>query len=163
MDAGLVAIRGVAAGWEVDWGTDFAALCALPPGRRIRGLRSTRPGEMVVFSMLRRTPFSSVPLLRMLVLVPSLVVLSGVLVYFAVLREDEVFWTNRGGYSVEFRELVLELFYPLYYLDAGLMLIWSCLLMFRSGKSATTFWVEAGLVAAFWGLDVLVGVLVIVN
>jgi hypothetical protein len=31
--------------------------------------------------------------------------------YFSILRETPMFWRNAGGYSVEFREFVLEGFY----------------------------------------------------
>jgi len=39
--------------------------------------------------------------------------LVGVLVVFAVLRENQVFWTNAGGYPIWLRDLVLWTFYPI--------------------------------------------------
>jgi hypothetical protein len=44
--------------------------------------------------------------------------------WFACLRENKVFWTNAGGYSLALRDAVLFLFYPLMVLN---MLLLTCL------------------------------------
>ena len=39
------------------------------------------------------------------------------MLWLITLKEDEVFWTNAGGYSVEFREFVQYSYYPLIVMD----------------------------------------------
>jgi hypothetical protein len=39
--------------------------------------------------------------------------MSGVVLWFAILRESLEFWRNEGGYPVELRDLVHQSFYPL--------------------------------------------------
>lgn len=45
-------------------------------------------------------------------LLPALA-MSGLTLWFAILREDQMFWRNAGGWPVEFRDLVESSFYPL--------------------------------------------------
>lgn len=51
--------------------------------------------------------------------------LGGVLMYFACLRETPIFWRNEGGYPIWLRDTVLETFYPLFFLNAIVLLILS--------------------------------------
>ena len=76
----------------------------------------------------------------------------GVLVVFAILRENQVFWTNAGGYPIWLRDLVLWTFFPLLGM-AGLSLLALSMVCFsRVCRSLQFFVVEALLLLVCWGL-----------
>ena len=75
-----------------------------------------------------------------------------VLVWFAILRENRVFWTNAGGYPIWLRDLVLCTFLPLFG-GVGLSLAALSMVCFsRLCRSLRFFAVEALLLLACWGL-----------
>lgn len=47
----------------------------------------------------------------------------GVVGLFAILREEPLFWQNRGGYPVWLRHLVLVSYYPLLIIYSGLFVL----------------------------------------
>ena len=76
----------------------------------------------------------------------------GVLVVFAILRENQVFWTNAGGYPIWLRDLVLWTYIPLLGV-AGLSLMALSMACFsRICRSKRFFAVEGLLLLMCWGL-----------
>lgn len=81
-----------------------------------------------------------------------IMVLSAVLVWFAILRENQVFWTNAGGYPIWLRDLVLWTYIPLLGV-AGLSLMALSMACFsRICRSKRFFAVEGLLLLMCWGL-----------
>jgi len=75
-----------------------------------------------------------------------------VLVWFAVLRENQVFWTNAGGYPIWLRDLVLWCYLPLFG-GVGLGLAALSMACFsRICRSLRFFAVEGLLLVVCWGL-----------
>lgn len=78
---------------------------------------------------MRRQGDDGVILARIAIAVFTLVVGLPLLIWFGWLREIPVFWMNEGGYPIWLREVVLDLFYPLFFLDFFAMLIYVALLL----------------------------------
>jgi len=75
-----------------------------------------------------------------------------VLVWFAILRENQVFWTNAGGYPIWLRDLVLWSYLPLFG-GVGLSLAALSMACFsRVCRSLSFFVVEGLLLLMCWGL-----------
>lgn len=79
-----------------------------------------------------------------------------VLLAFSYLREEPLFWTNEGGWSVEWRDLVRSGYYPLFALEFLLLLGYSgmsvsLLSVRRSSASLTMI-----LLPVLWGLYFMV-------
>lgn len=94
---------------------------------------------------------------------PAVVLLAGVLVYFACLRETPLFWTNAGGYPIWLRDMVLETFYPLLSMYGGLVAFLSWQWIRKPSHSARLFWMEAVSVLVLWSAGGLVTVIVVAN
>jgi hypothetical protein len=77
----------------------------------------------------------------------------------AILREDEGFWLNSGGYPVILRVLVRHGFYPL--LCLALMILFGALLLLLSLRSRHSSLVVAGRVVAVFQLIIVAVVMVI--
>ena len=98
---------------------------------------------------------SSFPLRAALVrasLAPVGIIVGLTLLYFAGLRESQVFWTNAGGYPVELRDTVMDTFYPLLLFYAAWLLLISYLLFAWPIPSLRFWWLEAAYTFALWGL-----------
>ncbi|MEI7955189.1 MAG: hypothetical protein WCJ66_08475 [Verrucomicrobiota bacterium] len=81
-----------------------------------------------------------------------IMVLSAVLVWFAILRENQVFWTNAGGYPIWLRDLVLWTYIPLLGV-AGLSLMALSMACFsRICRSKRFFAVEGLLLLMCWAV-----------
>lgn len=48
-----------------------------------------------------------------------ILVLSAVFLWFSILREEDLFWTSAGGFSVTFRQLVMFSHLPLFLVDSA--------------------------------------------
>jgi len=71
--------------------------------------------------------------------------LSGILLWFADLRENQMFWRNAGGYPVELRDLVETSFYPLALATCTGIFLLGWALLFRS-RSSPAVWLAQVLV-----------------
>jgi len=78
--------------------------------------------------------------------------LVGVLVVFAVLRENQVFWTNAGGYPIWLRDLVLWTFYPILAITGMSLILLSMACFSWVCRSLRFFVLEVLLLLACWGL-----------
>ncbi len=79
-------------------------------------------------------------------------VLSAVLVWFAFLRENQVFWTNAGGYPIWLRDLVLWTYIPLLGVAGLSLMALSMACSSRICRSKRFFAVEGLLLLMGWGL-----------
>jgi len=52
-----------------------------------------------------------------------------VLFWFCWLREMPIFWLNEGGYPVWLREMVLDTYYPIFFINVVLMMVYVGLLL----------------------------------
>ena len=52
-----------------------------------------------------------------------------VLFWFCWLREMPIFWLNEGGYPVWLREVVLDTYYPIFFINVVLVAIYAMLLL----------------------------------
>ncbi len=52
-----------------------------------------------------------------------------VLGWFCWLRESHIFWLNEGGYPVWLREVVLDTYYPIFFINVVLVAIYAMLLL----------------------------------
>ena len=52
-----------------------------------------------------------------------------VMLSFSWLREMSIFWMNEGGYPVWLREVVLDTYYPIFFINVGLMMVYVGLLL----------------------------------
>ena len=99
-----------------------------------------------------------------LLLATSIVFCLGVLlVWFAILRENQTFWTNAGGYPLWLRDLVLWTYLPL--LVATILVLFG-LSMACSSKvcgSLRFFVLNALLLAVCWGLLATSGFIALEN
>ena len=74
------------------------------------------------------------------------------LVWFAILREDQVFWTNMGGYPIWLRDLVRLTYLPLF-VGTGLGLsVLSMICFSKLFRSLRFFIVESLVLLTCWGL-----------
>jgi hypothetical protein len=83
--------------------------------------------------------------------------IGALLVWFALLREDQMFWTNAGGYPVWLRDLVLITYLPLLAAMALLLLILSVILCAKICGSIQFFVIEALLLLTCWSLITISG------
>jgi hypothetical protein len=85
------------------------------------------------------------------------------LVWFAMLRENPVFWTNVGGYPVWLRDLVLLTYLPLF-VGTGLGLsVLSMICFLRVCRSRRFFIVESLVLLTCWGLLATSGYIALAN
>ena len=83
-----------------------------------------------------------------LIIATCIVLCLGVLlVWFAILRENPVFWTPAGGYSKRLQDLVLHTYLPLWFVDAGVLVGLGMVCCSRLGRSLRFFVVEVWLLA----------------
>ncbi len=88
----------------------------------------------------------------LLVATSFIVLLSLLLVWFALLRENQAFWTHAGGYPVLLRDLVRWTYLPLL-LGTAIMLFGLSLACFSKVCGSLRFFVLESLVLLFcWGL-----------
>jgi hypothetical protein len=74
------------------------------------------------------------------------------LVWFAVLRENQLFWTNAGGYPVWLRDLVLVTYLPLLAGTVSLLCGLSMACFAKIGGGLRFFAVESLLIFLAWGI-----------
>ena len=85
------------------------------------------------------------------------------LVWFAILREDQAFWTNVGGYPVWLRDLVCLTYLPLF-VGTGLCLsVLSMICFSRVCRSLRFFIVESLVLLTCWSLLVTSGCIALGN
>jgi len=103
---------------EVGW-ADVLANPAVESGPKIiqKGYRMRRQGD------------DGVIVARIVIALFTLVVGLPALIWFGWLREVPTFWMNEGGYPIWLREVVLDFFYPLFFLDFFAMLVYVALLL----------------------------------
>ena len=77
---------------------------------------------------------------------------SCLLVWFAHLREDQLFWRNAGGYPVMLRDFVLLGYYPLFLVTAAGTFALSMTLLARIGMPLSLFCLKAFLILCCWVL-----------
>ena len=83
--------------------------------------------------------------------------IGALLVWFALLREDQMFWTNGGGYPVWLRDLVLITYLPLLAAMALLLLILSVILCAKICDPIRFCVIEALLLLTCWSLITISG------
>jgi len=83
--------------------------------------------------------------------------IGALLVWFALLREDQMFWTNAGGYPVWLRDLVLITYLPLLAAMVVLLLILSAILCAKICGSIRFCMIEALLLLTCWSLITISG------
>lgn len=90
-------------------------------------------------------------------------ILGFVVLWFACLREDQLFWRNEGGYPVAFRSLVYGMFYPLLLLEVCLAGLLSFLLLRHPVGNAPGWIMELSVGLALWMLVACTVVIVLGN
>lgn len=75
-----------------------------------------------------------------------------VLVWFAILRENQAFWTNAGGYPIWLRDLVRLSFMPLGVLTLLALVALTMACFSRVCRSLRFFAIEGVLLVMCWGL-----------
>jgi len=78
---------------------------------------------------MRRQGDDEVIVARIVIALLTLVVGLPALIWFGWLREVPTFWMNEGGYPIWLREVVLDFFYPLFFLDFFAILVYVALLL----------------------------------
>jgi len=73
------------------------------------------------------------------------------LVWFALLRENHVFWTNAGGYPIWLRDLVLWTYWPLLLGTIGLLFVLSAACFGKLGCGLRFIVLESMLLLLGWG------------
>ena len=73
------------------------------------------------------------------------------LVWFAALRENKVFWTNAGGYPIWLRDVVLYTYLPLLLATTGLLCGLSMVCFAKIGGGMRLFLLELMLLFLGWG------------
>jgi hypothetical protein len=89
-------------------------------------------------------------LVTLLLLVASLV-----LIWFSTLRENEVFWSNTGGYPIILRDLVYITFYPLLIGTIFCLSGTTLVCLFKVCESIRFYILESILLTLCWGLIIL--------
>jgi len=89
--------------------------------------------------------------------------LSILLFYFVLLRESPVFWMNIGGYPLWLRDVVEITYYPLFFLNLGILISLSSLLFSYPPISRTIMWIEAGMISFLWGCFGIIFVMNVAN
>ena len=85
------------------------------------------------------------------------------LVWFAVLRENHVFWTYGGGYPIWLRDLVLWTYWPLLLGTIGLLFVLSAACFARLGGGLRFMVLELMLLLLGWGEVVASGCISLEN
>jgi len=75
-----------------------------------------------------------------------------VLIWFSVLRENEEFWTNAGGYPIWLRDLVLWTFWPLVLGSVTVLFGLSAICVAKIGGGLRFFVIVSMLILLSWGL-----------
>jgi hypothetical protein len=75
-----------------------------------------------------------------------------VLILFAALREDQVFWTRAGGYPVALLDLVTLTYMPLFVGTVVLLYVLSVICFAKLGGGLRWFALEVTLLLVGWGL-----------
>lgn len=86
-----------------------------------------------------------------------------VLVWFATLREDQVFWTREGGFPMALLDLVLLTYKPLLLGTVVLLCVLSMVCFAKLGGGLRWFALEATLLLIGWGLVTTSGYLAFHN
>lgn len=89
--------------------------------------------------------------------------LAALLFYFVLLRENQLFWMNVGGYPVWLRDVVEFTYYPLFFANLAVLISLSILLLAHPPNSAKIMWVEAGMISFLWGCCGVIFVMTIAN
>lgn len=90
-------------------------------------------------------------------------VCGGLLVGFAVLRENPVFWTHAGGYPIGLRDLVLWSYIPLWVGTVVLLGGLSMACVAHLGSGLRFFMLESLLLLVGWGLVTTSGLIALQN
>ncbi|MFZ1537953.1 MAG: hypothetical protein WAT23_11295 [Chromatiaceae bacterium] len=98
----------------------------------------------------RKPPSSHAPLLISGALVNVMFLI--VLLAFSYLREEPLFWTNEGGWSVEWRDLVRSGYYPLLALEFLLLLAYSGMSVSLLNARRSSASLTMILLPMLWGL-----------
>lgn len=82
----------------------------------------------------------------------TLFVVSSLLVWFAILRENQAFWTNDGGYPIWLRDLVLFTYKPLFLLAVMIVAALSMACFSKVCASVRFFVLESLVLVSCWAL-----------
>lgn len=75
-----------------------------------------------------------------------------VLVWFALLRENQAFWTNAGGYPIWLRDLVRLTYMPLFSGSVALLVVLTMTCCSKVCASVRFFVLETLILLLCWGL-----------
>ena len=98
----------------------------------------------------RRPSSSNAPLLLAGALVNFLLLIA--LLAFSYLREEPLFWTNEGGWSVELRDLVRSGYYPLLALEFLLLIAYTAMSAYLLSLRHSSASLTVVLLPMLWGL-----------
>ncbi len=85
------------------------------------------------------------------------------LIWFATLRENPVFWTYAGGYPIWLRELVLRTYWVLFLLDSMCLIVLSLVCGLRICGPLRGVVFPTVMLAACWGLVAVSGAIAVKN
>ena len=99
------------------------------------------------------------------ILLASMLVMAvgGLLVWFAVLRESQAFWTNAGGYPIWLRNLVRLTYLPLFAVAVAVLAVLSMVCYTKVWRSARVFVMGALILLVCWGLLAISGYIAMSN